>query len=111
MLLLQIVLNMVIGLLLFLHQTSKVYHLWVGQSFGYKNFPGRISNLSLCGGTGCYREQGLSADSVSFNKSIIVEKQSIALIQKETTTGKRKCKNCLNLRQSKQAKLVAEEQE
>ncbi|EGR31398.1 hypothetical protein IMG5_110780, partial [Ichthyophthirius multifiliis] len=38
------------------HQSSFFYNLFVGQSFQYRNFPGRIAQLKLSGGTGAYRE-------------------------------------------------------
>ncbi|EGR28838.1 hypothetical protein IMG5_168110, partial [Ichthyophthirius multifiliis] len=65
------------------HSKSNVYHLWVGQSFIYKVFPGRIINLNLCGGTGCYREKDI-AFSRNFSGSIIVEKVN-AFISAEST--------------------------
>ncbi len=38
------------------HRDSNIYRLFVGKSFAYSNFPGRIANLKLAAGDGAYRE-------------------------------------------------------
>ncbi|EGR29256.1 induced during granule regeneration 1 precursor, putative, partial [Ichthyophthirius multifiliis] len=39
------------------HQESTKYILWVGQTFTYSKFPGKINSLVLCGGVNCYKEK------------------------------------------------------
>ncbi|EGR26994.1 hypothetical protein IMG5_203340 [Ichthyophthirius multifiliis] len=63
-----------------IHQDSKIYHLWVGQSFAYKNFPGRINNLRLCGGSGCYREQGFESDWAKSPVPPVIPKQEFSIL-------------------------------
>ncbi|EGR30429.1 induced during granule regeneration 1, putative, partial [Ichthyophthirius multifiliis] len=46
-----------------IHQDSSVYHLFVGQSFNSRNFPGEIKNVSFYVGSGAYQESFKSSET------------------------------------------------
>ena len=53
------------------HRTSTMYTLFVGQSFIYSKFPGRINSLRLRAGTGAYQESGFDLDAPDAKKGSI----------------------------------------